>query len=212
MLHQNRMPAMKILSTILLIITLTFQTQGQTPPPQELSLTSGPIEDRFEFIFKNSRNYREDGRRYEVVRYEYLLALKGYTVDSLNALKEKLKSTEGLVLNQNEEIESLKNSLNTTKENLDNTIEEKDSMSLFGMQMGKTGYNVLMWSIIAGLSALMVFFILKFKSSNSLTKAAQHKLDELESEFDEHRRIALEREQKVRRQLQDEIMKHKKSK
>ncbi|MBT8324014.1 MAG: tRNA (guanine-N1)-methyltransferase [Winogradskyella sp.] len=203
---------MKILSTVLLTIVFTIQIQGQTTPPQELSLNSGPIEDRFEYIFKNSRNYREDGRRYEVVRYENLLTLKGHTLDSLNALKVKLKSTEGIVNAQSEEIESLKKSLNSTKETLDNTIAEKDSMSLFGMQMGKTGYNVLMWGIIIGLFALMIFFILKFKSSNSLTKAAQHKLAEVESEFDEHRRIALEREQKVRRQLQDEIMKHKKSK
>ena len=82
-------------------------------------------------------------------------------------------------------------------------------MTLFGMQLGKTNYNVLMWSIVAALFALLIFFILKFKGSNSLTRDAKLKLEEVEAEFEEHRKIALEREQKVRRQLQDEINKNK---
>ena len=83
-------------------------------------------------------------------------------------------------------------------------------MALFGMQMSKTSYNVLMWSIIGGLLALLIFFIYKFKNSNAITRKANHDLAEIEEEFNEHRRTALEREQKVRRQLQDEINKQKK--
>jgi hypothetical protein len=75
--------------------------------------------------------------------------------------------------------------------------------------MGKTNYNILMWSIIAALLSLLLFFIYKFKNSNALTREAKLKLDEVETEFEEHRRTALEREQKVRRQLQDELNKNK---
>jgi F0F1-type ATP synthase membrane subunit a len=82
-------------------------------------------------------------------------------------------------------------------------------MSLLGLQMSKTSYNVLMWAIIAGLLALLLFFIFKFKNSNSVTRNVKNALEEIEEEFDEHRKTALDREQKVRRQLQDEINKHK---
>lgn len=82
-------------------------------------------------------------------------------------------------------------------------------MSLLGAQMSKTSYNVLMWAIIAGLLALLLFFIYKFKNSNAVTKNAKHALAEIEEEFEEHRKTALDREQKVRRQLQDEINKQK---
>jgi len=81
-------------------------------------------------------------------------------------------------------------------------------MSLFGMQMSKTAYNLLMWSIIAGLFVFLLFFILKFKHSNVVTKEAKAALATLEDEFKAHRRTALEREQKVKRQLQDELNKH----
>ena len=82
-------------------------------------------------------------------------------------------------------------------------------MALFGLQMSKTNYNVLLWSIIGILLVLLVFFIYKFKNSNSVTREAKKSLVETEEEFEDHRRVALEREQKVRRQLQDEINKQK---
>ncbi|GAL80099.1 hypothetical protein JCM19274_3669 [Algibacter lectus] len=82
---------------------------------------------------------------------------------------------------------------------------------MFGLQMSKSSYNVLMWSIIGGLLAFLLFFIYKFNNSNAITRAAKKSLAETEEEFEEHRKTALEREQKVRRQLQDEINKQKKA-
>ena len=84
-------------------------------------------------------------------------------------------------------------------------------MALFGIQMSKGGYNALMWTIIAALLVLLMFFIYKFKNSNATTKQAKKTLLETEEEYEEYRRNALEREQKVRRQLQDELNKQKDS-
>ncbi|MDX1316484.1 MAG: tRNA (guanine-N1)-methyltransferase, partial [Xanthomarina gelatinilytica] len=49
----------------------------------------------------------------------------------------------------------------------------------------------------------------KYKNSHVITKEAKKALEEIEVEFEEHRKTALEREQKVRRQLQDELNKQK---
>ena len=48
-----------------------------------------------------------------------------------------------------------------------------------------------------------------FDTPTHIKDAAKRALDETEQEFEEHRRVALEREQKVRRQLQDELNKQK---
>ena len=130
-------------------------------------------------------------------------------LDSLKTTYKDLADSEATVANQVKEIEDLKSKLGNTQTTLDQTNLEKNNMALLGMQTSKTNYNVIMWSIIAALTALLLFFIYKFKNSNSLTRQAKLKLEEIETEFDEHRRVALEREQKVRRQLQDEINKHK---
>ena len=111
-----------------------------------------------------------------------------------------------------EEIKILKDNLANTNATLSTVKEEKNNMSLFGMQMSKAGYSALMWSFIAILLALLLLFIYKFRNSNIITKQAKKSLEDTEREFDEHRSIALEREQKVRRQLQDEINKQKTNK
>lgn len=200
---------------VLLIVTFSFQniySQTNTAQPQEeqLSLNSGSIDSQFEYIFKKSGNFKGvNGQKYEAVKYTSLLTLKAHVLDSLKTTYAKLNTSEETVENQKQEIESIKGQLQNTQTTLGETEAEKNNMALFGMQLGKTNYNVLMWSIVAALFALLVFFILKFKGSNSLTRAAKLKLEEVEAEFEEHRRIALEREQKVRRQLQDEINKNK---
>ena len=81
-------------------------------------------------------------------------------------------------------------------------------MVFLGMQMSKAGYSTLLWSIIAGLVAFLAFFIFRFKNSNIVTKETKSALAERENEFKEHRRVALEREQKVKRELQDMINKY----
>jgi hypothetical protein len=66
-----------------------------------------------------------------------------------------------------------------------------------------------MWGIIGVLTILWLIFTYRFRASNAITKEAKIKLAETEQEFEEHRKRALEREQQVRRKLQDEINKNK---
>ncbi|MDY2587692.1 tRNA (guanine-N1)-methyltransferase [Winogradskyella aquimaris] len=198
----------------ILIVSLNLQTLSlhaqQDETEEQLSLDSGTIDSQFEYVFRKSGNFKgTNGQPYEAVKQAWLLKLKANVLDSLKTTYKNLGDSEATVANQVKEIESLKERLNNTQTTLDQTNEEKNNMALLGMQTSKTNYNVIMWTIIAALTAFLLFFVYKFKNSNSLTKEAKLKLEEVESEFEEHRRNALEREQKVRRQLQDEINKNK---
>lgn len=204
------MNQLKLLVLIILISissTNTYAQSNQEPNQEEetLSLNSGSIDNQFEFVIRRSNRYQD----YKVVKTNWLYTLKAHVIDSLKAVHDELDSTNLVVSEQQKEINDLKTNLSTTQASLDATNKEKDSMALFGMQMSKSGYNMLMWIIIAGLLALLVLFIYKFKNSNAVTKQAKKSLAEIEEEFEEHRKVALEREQKVRRQLQDELNKQK---
>ncbi len=198
----------KKLTTLLLLLNLSLLT-AQNPPQEKLSLNSGTIDNQFEFVIKKSYTYKGNGKIYKNVERYWLDALRAHTIDSLNAVKDQLNSTKQLVDNQDKEIQVLKTNLADTNSTLDQTNLEKNSMSLFGFLMSKTGYNVLLWSIIAGLLALLLFFIYKFNNSNAITRQAKFALSETEEEFEDHRKRALEREQKVMRRLQDELNKQK---
>ncbi|MEZ4856506.1 MAG: tRNA (guanine-N1)-methyltransferase [Gelidibacter sp.] len=189
----------------LLIFSTTYAQDNSNDDEDKLSLTEGSVDNQFEYVIQRSNNYQD----YKVVKKTWLYALKAHTMDSLKAIEKNLLETKNVVDSQAKEIATLKSNLSNTQATLDTTNKEKDSMALFGLQMSKTGYNALMWSIIAALLALFILFVFKFKNSNTITKQAKKVLAETEEEFEEHRRNALEREQKVRRQLQDEINKQK---
>jgi len=196
-----------ILFAFFLFSTSTILPAQDTPEAQ--SINEGSIEDQFEFAIKKSNNYTDgNGRSYEVIRRTMMLDLKKNTLDSITAIKNRLDNSTAKVETQQQEINTLKTDFSDTQETLSTTQKEKDSMNLLGLQMSKTGYNLLMWSLIAGLLGLLLFFIFKFKYSNEITKSAKANLVDLENEFKEHRKTALEREQKVKRELQDYINKH----
>ncbi|MBR9846089.1 MAG: tRNA (guanine-N1)-methyltransferase [Algicola sp.] len=206
---------MKLFKTLLLsLVAVCFFTahSQDTDDTDELSLNSGTIDNQFEYIFVKSGNFKgTNGQRYEAVKQAWLFQLKANVLDSLKTTYQDLDNLKATVNNQAKEIEDLKQNLSNTKTQLSNTISEKDSMQLFGMQMTKPNYSLVLWSIVGILSALLLFFIYKYRNSNSVTKQAKLSLAETEEEFEEHRRNALEREQKVRRQLQDMINEQKHS-
>jgi len=194
-------------TTLALLCLSIAYSQESNDEDDKLSLTEGTIDNQFEYVIRRSNSYQE----FKVVKKTWLYELKAHTLDSLNAVHKELSDTQATVANQSKEIDQLKTDLANTKTNLENTNQEKDSMALFGIQMSKGGYNALMWTIIAALLVLLMFFIYKFKNSNATTKQAKKTLLETEEEYEEYRRNALEREQKVRRQLQDELNKQKDS-
>jgi uncharacterized protein YbjQ (UPF0145 family) len=82
-------------------------------------------------------------------------------------------------------------------------------MAFLGAEIGKGAYNSAMWGLVFGLIVLSVVLFLMFKRSHSITNETKHRLNEVEEEFETHRKSALKREQKLARELMDEKLKHK---
>lgn len=201
---------MKIFNRITILSFLLFTTylSAQTKAAQEGSLDGGTIESQFEYLFKKSPNYQE----YEMIRKPWAWKMKANVIDTLVSMRASINEAKNTITAQQNQINTLKADLASTNETLTLTTEEKDSISFFGILMNKSGYKALMWGIVAILLGLFGLFVYKFKNSNSITQEARKNLAEVEEEFEAHRSRALEREQKVRRQLQDEINKQKAAK
>lgn len=189
--------------TITLILTLTsILTFSQTIQREDTS-----IEKQFDDIYKSSRNYQV----YKVINKKQFRFLKSNVLDSIEFLKKIITEKENLLNTERDKVETSKNLLTKTKTELDVSLKKDNSTSFFGILLSNTAYNLILWSIIILLVLGMSSFIFKFYKSNVLTKEAQENLLTIEEEFDQHRRKSLEREQKLRRQLQDEINKQRNS-
>ncbi|WP_224490794.1 tRNA (guanine-N1)-methyltransferase [Robertkochia flava] len=193
-----------LLTTLVLSLFLSVVVSAQEKE-EEPSLNDGSIDKQFEYIMTEANNYRN----YKVVKTAWLNTLKKNTLDSIARLENELASSQDLTSKQKSEIDGLKTELANTNAQLSNVTEEKDSISFFGSLIDKPVYKSIMWGIVAALTLVLLLFIYKFKNANAVTQEAKQSLAELEQEYEEHRRKALEREQKARRQLQDEINKQK---
>ena len=204
---------MRVLKNTILgfaLLTMGLVWSQETEP--ELSLDSGTIESQFEFLYKKSGNYNAEGRRYEVVRKVQLDKLRDNVLDSLSSVRLKISELNGTIARQEGTIADLNGKLDNTTSQLAEVTDEKDSMSFLGAQISKITYNLILWTIIAVLLLFFLLFVYKYRRSNVLTQEAKVKLGDLEAEYEEHRRKAREREQRISRQLQDEINKYKKGK
>jgi len=190
----------------LLIPTFLIHAQEDESANEEDNTLRG----QFEELERKSGNYRANGIRYEVIKLSDLYETKNNIFDSLDTANKNIKDLTSTISANNAEIEDLNNKLQETTNNLNAVTEEKDSISFFGALISKGTYNFILWSIIFGLLLLLLFFIYRFRNSNFLTQQAKSALTDLEEEYQNHRRRALEREQKISRQLQDELNKQKK--
>ena len=192
----------------LLIFALLFSTGVAFSQATTKFKDTGSISNQVDNIMKYSNRYED----YKVVKIDWLLKLKNNINDSISVYKNEINGANTIFNAQKKSIDSLKLALNTSEKSITNLSNEIQSISLFGIQMNKSAFKTAMFSTIAILALLLIFFITKFKNSHSVTSQAKQDLKELDEEFEAHRKKALEREQKVRRQLQDELNKQKKDK
>lgn len=164
------------------------------------SLSTNPVQDEFNELIESSNNYQG----YKVVDYEALVRLKNNTNRHFDELRAEIETQKKTADQQVAEIDSLKEDLQATQQDLEKVNAEKDAIKFLGMPMSKGSYMGMMWGIVAILLLALSFFIYRYKNSHATTREARQRLAETEKEFDLYRAKALEKEQRLGRMLQDE--------
>jgi hypothetical protein len=190
----------KLLLFLFLITSFVAYTQETIEVEEDSS-----IKGQFDRIYRISTTYQT----YKVINRDEYEKLKSNVLDSLKSSKKLISEKENLLKTERDNVELLNSMLNTTKLDLDTAQQKENSIFLFGTHLNKTTYNLILWFIITLLFVGLGFFVFKFSKSNVLTNEAQSNLLNIEKEFDDHRKKSIEREQKLRRQLQDEINKQR---
>ncbi|QAA80795.1 hypothetical protein EI546_03195 [Aequorivita sp. H23M31] len=187
-----------VLPLFLFSLTLTAQ--------DSIQVHKNTLNNQMIDAFDKSNSYQE----YKVIKKTQLATLKRNILDSVSNLDKRIASQQSDLKLQRQEIDSLSKSLKDTQEKLADSKEKEDGIQMFGILTSKSTYNAIMWSIILLLLIIGGILFYRFLNSHKVTNAAQLKMAEMEIELEDHRRNSLEREQKLRRKLQDEINKNRK--
>ncbi|WP_121966136.1 hypothetical protein [Myroides sp. N17-2] len=163
------------------------------------------IDNQFNTLLNESTNWQNS----KIVQLDKLQQLQKNVNDSLTKLQLTIVNNKDASLEHKESVESLTSQLKITQDSLATTLATNTNIDVLGMSSEKSTFMTIIWSIMGLLVGLLGVIYYRFKKSFSSIKEAQSKLAETEAELDELRKSSLEREQKIRRQLQDEINKNK---
>lgn len=196
------------IGTLSVFFSFTILVNAQQP---DLENTETPIKkentlnNQFDDLLEKSNSWQH----YKVIERSRLVAYQKNVLDSLAGIKSKIQSQQAVVSKHEEEIKRLNDTISELKNNLEETRNEKDSVSFLGILLSKQTYSLVMWSFLLILASLLLFYVYKYTNGSTIAKKSIQDLNDLQEEYENYRKSAIEREQKVRRQLQDEINKHR---
>ena len=189
------MKSIYLFSIALFILVSSFAQQKDT----------SSVKEKFNLIYNTSSSYKE----FKVIRKSRFLNLRDQASDSIKLLNNELEL-------KGEKINTLEQDLNNINKVLLNSIAEKtaaiemkNSIFFFGLKLHKSSYKFMNWMIFTLLVGALSFLIYKYKSSYRIILSAKESLQESEEELVKFKKKSMENDQKLRRQLQDEINKQR---
>ncbi|CAM1373443.1 conserved exported hypothetical protein [Tenacibaculum litopenaei] len=190
----------------LLKIIVFFSLSFMAFAPQAMAQnSSGSVREQFEELYKKSGSYQQ----YKVVKKTAFTQIQKNVLDSIKGLKSTIKNHRTSLDKQQKRIGELEQQINSLNNQLTSSSEKENLIDFLGLELTKSKYKLTVWILIFSLLGLLLYFIYSYKNSNTVTKETKQLYEEIEQEFEQHKRKSLEKEQQLRRKLQDEINKQR---
>lgn len=186
-----------------LVLALAFCFMGTLKAQTPKGLSEGSLQDQFNYLVEESSRYQT----YKVVPNTWLNTFWTHVQDTLRAQQGALKENQIQINVQKKDIDQFETEKAALNEEIATLKREKNSLSLLGITVDKAVYHILVWAIIAALAVGLLFFLGRFRFANSITRQTRKDNEELQETVSHLRKRMLEKEQELRRQLQDEINK-----
>jgi hypothetical protein len=117
--------------------------------------------------------------------------------DTLSASESKIAGLNKSTSNLNRAIDSLSKALESTKIRLQETTTSKNSIRVIGLEINKQTYNKIMWTLLAGLVAILLLGFLVFKRNLSAIFSTRKEFEELKNEFETYKKTSREAREKL---------------
>lgn len=189
-----------LLFTLFVCTNLTAQRYGNP------ALSEGTeLKNQYDTIIDLSNRYREGQTEFKVVRREYLDAFMENVSDSIATYTERIDVLEGEKKELQDNIDGHANEVGDRDKTIADLNSERDSVNLFGLQIDKSTYHIIMWSLVIGLLAAMLIALASTRVAAANNTELKRERDKMSEELEQSRRSRLTVEQELRRQLQNEI-------
>jgi len=165
--------------------------KAQMDPSQ---LNDKSLNGQYQYLLSKTYHYQQP----------LLAALWKNAMDTLSANRNSLKDAQAKFTAQKKLIDSLKNTASSTALSLNESNHKADAISLFGIEMSKSRYTLLMFGTVIVLALALVIVIATTAKNKHEAKYRTELYDELDEEFKAFKAKANEKELKLARELQTE--------
>lgn len=170
-------------------------------------LDSASLENQLDYIQERTRIYND----FRAIREDIFLKMKRNTLDSLNATKLEIATLNSRLADRDFQIETLNTDMARMKNDRDEAIRNKDSLSFLGIPLNKALYNTIMWLIVVGLGVVAAILFLLFKRTNLVTNQTKKEFETIQKEYETYKKSSREKYEKLVVSHHNEIMKLKRS-
>jgi len=181
----------RIAFAIGLIIMLPSTGKAQTTMPD--MLVNGTLKEQMDYVQEKTRIYED----FRAIREDMFQKMKKNSIDSLNAAKTEISGLKNRTRTLNLKIDSLNSSVGAISTDLDKMTKTKNSISFLGIEINKTAYNAVLWTIIAVLTGLLVAGLLAYQRNHKVTSQTKKEFEELKKEFEAYRKASREAREKM---------------
>lgn len=186
----------------MLFLGLAFSLVLNTGFAQEASST---LDEQFNELIESSNSVKSSsGREYKVVNLQDLNAIWRNVQNNMAASKEELSATQNKVESLNQEVAKLTQKIDEQQSIVEASEHAATHISVLGLDIPKDKFVAAFWITTAILLVLLAGAIFQFKRSRKVTHRTQLNFVQLQEEMEELRRTSLEKERRLRRELQTE--------
>lgn len=196
--HTMKNNNLSVLLALLLFASFT-PTFGQDASTTEPS-GDQPLKSQFQEILDRSETYTE----YKVIKRTDLRQYSKAVQDSLQTNRVEISTLKNTVDDQKSQISQLSKRITDLENQLAESEELRESLSLLGLNIYKTTYHLIVWLIIGVLLTFGIFAYTSFIRSNIITSKSIKEYKALELEFEDHKKKSHEKQLKIGRELQTE--------
>jgi outer membrane murein-binding lipoprotein Lpp len=153
----------------------------------------------FDSLVLNSNNWTQ----YRVIKKEDLSSYKNELIANSDSLSSVIKTLNERITNLEQNLSATEKENTALKNELGETKNALDEIDVLGIALPKATYSVIVWTIILILVLVLVFVGIKLRNRIIVTDELKENLENTSKEFEEYKHKALEKQQKLGRELID---------
>ena len=191
---------LRLLVISLLGIGLTRLSLHDAVAQVSSAKTPFTLQEQFVFLKEESNTYKDK----KIIRETELNRFWTNVRDSLSQVHQQLALTKNNINAQKSEIDTLNAKLESQRQMVEDSEHASTHISVMGIDILKNNFLSFFWITASVLTLLLLGALYQYRHSKMVTSKTQYNLRAIQRELEDFRKKSLEKERKLRRELQTE--------